>query len=230
MKTILYLLLCLFGGSVLVAQSLDPPLFRNQLTLTIGGNQGYLKDRNFSPFNHASGGWRFGLGYQRSTRNGDRWNAEIGLGLLNLKANGAVWPRGDRYLLDLALGYRKGLSGNTDERQLHVGGNYRSYVDITLFDDAEAITFFGLHGFEFAVDGSWKTGAGHRLRAAAALPVFALLARPPYTGWDKFIVDNSNNIPKIITRGNWTSLNNFKRLDPLRIFNNQFALRTTLSY
>lgn len=260
MKTLLTLFLGLVFCTVLSAQGDFSPTFRNQITLTLGVNHGYLKDRNFSPYNHSSGGLRVGLGYQRSTKSGNLWNAEIGLGLLNLGANGEKWPRADRYLIDLAVGYRKGLSGNTEERQIYVGGNYRSYVDLTLFDDTEAITFFALHGLEAAVATNWKTGPKHQLKAEVALPVFGLLVRPPYTGWDKFIADNSSNIPKILTRGDWTSLNNFfglrgsmgwayqvrdnwtieanygvayyatKRLDPVRSLNNQFSLKTTLNY
>gem|GEM_PF-3093289 len=65
---------------------------------------------------------------------------------------------------------------------MHLGGKYRSFVDLTLFDDAEAVTFFALHAFEIAGAGAWRTGERHRLKASASLLVFGLLSRPPYTG------------------------------------------------
>ena len=65
---------------------------------------------------------------------------------------------------------------------MHLGGKYRSFVDLTLFDDAEAVTFFALHAFEIAGAGAWRTGERHRFKASASLPVFGLLSRPPYTG------------------------------------------------
>ncbi|MEL7160719.1 MAG: hypothetical protein AAFN92_08165 [Bacteroidota bacterium] len=259
MKSLLSIALFLLGAT-LSAQSELPSPYRNQLTLTVGLNQGYLKDENFSPLHYSSGGLRLGLGYRRNTKNGDRWHAEIGAGLLKIRTNGKKVAFTNRYLIDLAVGYRKGISPADADKRFFVGGNYRTYVDLTLFDESEAVTFFGLHGFEVAADADWKTGKRQRLRAGLAVPVFAQLVRPPYTGWDKFIVDNADNIPRVLTRGTWTSLNAFtglraefgwayqasdrwtleanyalayyatQRLDPVRSLNNQFALKTTFNY
>lgn len=228
--------------------------YRNSLTLTIGLNQGYFKDQNFSPLNYRSPGARFGLAYARNTAAGHQWSTELGLSLNTLKnpTNFRIDP--DRYQIDIAFGYLRALNANTSERRIHLGGKYRSFVDITLFDDAEAITFFALHAFEIAGAGAWRTGDRHRFKASASVPVFGLLSRPPYTGWDKFIVDNADNIPKIITRGDWVALGAFtgfraalgweyqlsdrfaaearyslayyatQRLDPFRSLDNRFSL------
>ncbi len=251
--------LCLFflGSAALRAQSTDIPVYRNNLTLTIGLNQGYFKDQNFSPLNYRSVGPRFGLTYSRNTAAGHQWSTELGVSLNTLK-NSVNFPSDpDRYQIDIAFGYLRAVASNTNERQLHLGGKYRSYVDITLFDDAEAITFFALHGLEVAGAGAWKTGERHRFKASASLPVIGLLSRPPYTGWDKFIAENSENILKIITRGNWLTIGSFtglraglgweyqlsdrfsmeahyslayyatQRLDPFRSLNNSFSLNLT---
>jgi hypothetical protein len=253
-------LLLLLAGTGLFAQGEDLLLSRSTLTLTVGLHHGYFKDQNYSPLNYRSGGTRFGLSYGRNTSAGDRWNVGLGAILGKLTPQVEDVEKADRYILDFSFGYLKGLSGNTADRQLHFGGNYRSYVDMVLYDGTEAVTLFGLHGFEVAGAGMWKTGDKTRLKAGASIPVFALLSRPPYSGWDKFIGDNSNNIPKVVTRGNWTSLNNFtglranlgyeydlgdkfsvearyslayyatQRLDPVRILNNEFSVLATLKY
>jgi len=117
-----------------------------------------------------------------------------------------------------------------------------------------------LHALEAALATDWKTGDRHRLSTEVSLPVFGLLSRPPYTGWDKFIVDNANNIPKVVTRGDWVPLGTFtalrasaawtydlgqrwsttarydlsyfatKRIDPVRILDNTFSLSSTLKF
>lgn len=207
---ILYLLSVI--STCLSAQTVNTPIYRNNLTLTVGLNQGYFKDQNFSPLNYRSTGKRFGLTYARNTAAGHQWSTELGLSFNKLKnpTNFLIDP--DRYQIDIAFGYLRALNSNTSKRQLHLGGKYRTYVDLTLFDGSEAVTFFALHAFEFAGSGTWRTGDRHRFKASASGPIFGLLSRPPYTGWDKFIVDNAENIPKIVTRGDWITLGTFTGL------------------
>lgn len=259
-KLLLFLFgLTLFQALPMDAQSLEP-VYRNQITLTIGGQKGYFKDENFSPLNYRSGGLRFGLGYDRITTTGQLISAELGVNLTTLTANVPEPRKPDRFLIDLSLGYFKALPGETEDRQFHLGLKYRTYADITLYEGSEALSFFALHGVEVAGRGSWRTGTKSRLHSAVSLPVFGLLVRPPYTGWDKFISNNSDDIAAILTRGKWTSLNDFTALrvqlgwdyqasdhwhfgarydlgyyttqwqDPVRILNNQFSLSATRKY
>jgi len=216
MNRLLIVCLLLAGSCVATAQytTTEAPRYQNQLTLTIGLNTGYFRDRNYSPLNYKSSGARFGLRYDRTTASGHRWTGGVGGSLGNL-SHPSEYERhdpADRYQLDLSLGYLRKVGRATGNRRSWLGVNYRSYVDLTLYDGSEAVTFYGLHAFEAAVATNWKTGDRHRLEAELSLPVFGLLARPPYTGWDKFIVDNASNIPAIVTRGDWVTLGRFTGL------------------
>ena len=254
----LFSALLLVFFSTLGAQSFpaEPP-YRHQLTLTIGVHHGYVKDQNFSPLTYRASGLRFGLGYGRTTKSGHLLSAELGLGLTTLKSRASRYHTTDRYLIDLSFGYLRAVGPREGDRQVRLGGKYRSYVDISIFDGAEAISFFALHGIELAGDAAWRTGGQHRLKVAGSLPIFGLLVRPPYSGWDKFISDNDTALLRILTRGKWTSLNDFtglrasvgweyrlndrwtveagyglsyystQRIDPVRILNNQFTLTAT---
>lgn len=256
----LIVLLFLFLAAPVSAQGGYEPRYNNTLTLTLGLHHGYFRDENFSPLNQRASGTRLGLSYARNTRSGNRWQAGVGLGLTKLRSNLSEQLPTDRYLIDLSVGYLKGMAGNSEDRQHYLGGNFRSYVDISLWDGSEAITFYSLHAFELAGASAWKTGKRHRLTADAALPVFGLLSRPPYSGWDKFIADNASNIPKIITRGDWTTIGHFlglrvglgweyragehwalgarydaayyaaPRPRPVRMLNNQFSVRAVRRY
>ena len=261
MKRYLYSVVLFLFVSALGAQSFPgEQVYRNQLTLTVGAHHGYVKDQNFSPLNYRAGGLRFGLGYGRTTKSGHLVSAELGLGLTKLKSNVSKYNTTDRYLIDLSFGYLRKVGSTEGNRQIRLGGKYRSYIDVSIFEGAEAISFFALHGFELAGDAAWRTGDRHRVKVTGSLPVFGLLVRPPYTGWDKFISDNDTALLRILTRGEWTSLNNFtglrasvgweyrlndrwkleagygfsyystQRLDPVRILNNQFMLTATRKY
>jgi hypothetical protein len=261
MKRYLLSAVLLLLMNVVGAQSFPgEPVYRHQLTLTVGAHHGYVKDQNFSPLTYRAGGLRFGLGYGRTTKSGHLMSAELGLGLTQLKSRASKYHTTDRYLIDLSFGYLRNVGPTEGNRQVRLGGKYRSYVDISLFEGAEAISFFALHGVELAGDAAWRTGDRHRLKVAGSLPVFGLLVRPPYTGWDKFISDNDTALLRILTRGTWTSLNDFtslrasvgweyrlndrwtmeagyglsyystQRLDPVRILNNQFTVSATRKY
>lgn len=261
MNRVLYFTFLMTFTSSLGAQSfLAEPLYRHQLTLTVGAHHGYARDQNFSPLNYRAGGLRIGLGYGKTTESGHLLSAELGLGFTQLKTRASDYHTTDRYLIDFSFGYLRAVGPFDDDRRIRFGGKYRSYVDISLFEGAEAVTFFALHAFELAGEAAWRTGARHRLRASGSLPVFGLLVRPPYTGWDKFITDNDAALFRILTRGKWTSLNDFTGLrasvgwayqlndrwtmeagyglsyystpllDPVRILNNQFTLTATRKY
>lgn len=265
MKRLLICCLLLVGlGQAVTAQNdvADPSLYRNQLTLTIGLNSGYFRDRNYSPLNYKSSGTRFGLRYDRTTASGHRWTGGLGgsLGSLSHPSEDERLPTADRYQIDLSLGYLRKVGQATENRRSWAGLNFRSYVDLTLYDGSEAVTFYGLHAFEAAVATDWKTGDRHRLETEVFIPVFGLLSRPPYTGWDKFIVDNATNIPAIVTRGDWGTIGKFtgfrasagwtydlgnrwsttaryslayyaaKELDPVRMLDNSFSLSSTLKF
>jgi hypothetical protein len=165
--------------SALGAQSFPAELqYRHQLTLTVGAHHGYVKDQNFSPLNYRASGLRFGLGYGRTTKSGHQLSAELGLGLTKLKSRASKYHTTDRYLIDLSFGYLRAVGATEGDRRVRLGGKYRSYGDISIFEGAEAISFFALHGFELAGDATWRTGDRHRLKVAGSLPVLGLLVRP----------------------------------------------------
>ncbi len=73
----------------------------------------------------------------------------------------------------------------------------------------EAITFYGLHSLDLTGSISWDISSKHALSSTISLPVFGLLIRPPWTGWDMYIVEHEDNRFPLFFRGKWTSLNDF---------------------
>ena len=264
MNRLLLLLLFYLACTSARAQTDDSTLssYRNEITLTIGLSEGYFQDQNYSPLNYKSAGTSFGISYGRSTAGGHRLIGGFGvaIGTLRHRTDFEKIGRPDRYRLNAHLGYLRKAGRQTDARQQRFGVIYRSYVELTFYDGTQAVSFSGLHGFEAAAAFDWKMGDRHRLSTEISVPVFGLLVRPPYTGWDRFVIDNSRNIPKVVTRGDWVTIGAFaglragaawtydlsdrwqvtarydlalfatKRVKPVRILDNTVSFSSTLKF
>ena len=115
----------------------------------------------------------------------------------------------DHYNVNLELGFLGNIPVNASELKLWLGGQYHSYFDAVFYKDTKATTFYGLHSLDLAGSLSWDISSKHALSSTISLPVFGLLVRPPWTGWDMYIVEHKDNRLPLYFRGKWTSLNDF---------------------
>jgi hypothetical protein len=117
----------------------------------------------------------------------------------------------DHYNINLELGFLKNIPINSSKIRIFLGGQYHTYIDIVFYKGTKAITFYVLHSLDLTGCISWDISSKHALTSTISLPVFGLLVRPPWTGWDKYIIDHEyeeNRFP-LFFRGKWTSLNDF---------------------
>jgi hypothetical protein len=211
MKTLTFIItLLLLSILTITAQDLkDKVIRKNTLHLQLGLEDGYFKDLNFSPLNYSSRGLVVNLGYQRYLKKDDHlfFSANIQPGELTTAAS--EFNTSDHYNLNLEFGCLKNIRNNASEIKTLLGGQYHTYMDVVLYDGTEAITFYGLHSLDLIGSISWAISARHALGSTMSLPVFGLLIRPPWTGWDKYIVEHEDNRIPIFFKGKWTSLNDF---------------------
>jgi len=182
---------------------------KNSLSLQIGYENGYLKDLNFSPLNYNSTGLVVYLKYQRLLKNYNALFVNLDFSISNLKSGVSEFNDSRKYVPNLEIGYWKLLSAKNQRRQFFIGAQYHSYLNMVFHDGKQAVTFFGLHGVDFLGKMSYRINDRHEFETGIALPVFGLLVRPPYTGWDKYIVERQDRLLPIFFRGKWTSLNDF---------------------
>jgi hypothetical protein len=187
----------------------DEVIRKNILHLQFGLERGYFKDFNFSPLNYSSSGLVVNLGYQRYLKNDNClfFSTNIEVGELNTAVS--EFNTSDHYNLNLELGYLKNIPNKAAKIKTQLGGQYHSYFDVVFYDGHEAITFYGLHSLDLIGSISWDIAARHALSSTISLPVFGLLIRPPWTGWDKYIIEHEDNRVPLFFRGKWTSLNDF---------------------
>jgi len=207
-KSTLTIALFLLPIFTLTAQGVeDKTIRKNSIDLQFGSGLGYLKDLNYSPLNYSSGGLVVNSGYQRYLKNDNRlfFSADFQFGELNTAVS--EFNTTDHYNINLELGFLKNISINSSKIKSWLGGQYHAYFDIVFYDDELAITFYGLHSLDLSGSISWDITSKQALSSTISLPVFGLLIRPPWTGWDMYIIEHEAY--PLFFRGKWTSLNDF---------------------
>jgi len=182
---------------------------KNSIRLQGGLGQGYFKDLNYSPLIYSSGGLVINTSYHRSLKNENLLFFSAGFQFGELNTAVTEFNTSEHFNVNLELGFLGNIPVNTSEIKLRIGGQYHSNIDVVFYDGTEAITAFGLHSLDLTGSISWDIATKHTLSSTMSLPVFGLLIRPPWTGWDKYIVEHEDNRIPIFFRGKWTSLNDF---------------------
>ncbi|AWW00555.1 hypothetical protein [Arcticibacterium luteifluviistationis] len=185
----------------------------SSLSLDLGVNKGYFKDNVFSPVNYRSSGTAFGVEYRKVKQNNDIFLAKFSGAISTLNSDFSSYFITDDYQVNLELGYLKNVRNKA--LSVNVGGQLHSYINADLFDGTEAITFFSNHSLEAAAILNYTFKTKHSFESKLSIPLVAYMVRPQYSGWDKYISDNSDKAAKIILydRGKFTSLNDFKAIN-----------------
>lgn len=212
-RTTLITLFCVLGWVTLFAQEQkeQPKKSQNKnaLRAQVGLEQGYYKDLNFSPLNYSSLGLAVKLAYERELRNNDQLFFSINPQLGRIRSEASEYTASDHYNVNLELGYLVDLPVKSQKIEAMVGGQLHTYLDLTFHGGTSAVSFFGLHSLDVIGRVSWNINEKQTITSNLSLPVFGLLVRPPYSGWDKYIVEHANNPLPVFYRGNWTSFNDY---------------------
>lgn len=206
-KTTVTALLCTLGWGTLTAQSNHPV---DHLRIGGGYVQNYYKDLNFSPLNYEGKGFGGQIEYQRFTKNKNLFFTELSVQYTNIEADISRFTQSMNIVGNINFGYLKRMNKANLSTPWYVGAVVHSYNNTNFFDGVEAISFYTLHGVDIATQFTQVLGPKHRFDLFLSVPVYGLLVRPPYTGWDKFIGDNESSPVKIFLRGDWTSVNDFQ--------------------
>ena len=208
-KIALTIILLLWGLFTLTAQGVGNKTIRkNNINLGFGLGRGYLKDQNYSPLSYSSSGVVVNAGYLRNI-NGNLLFLTSNVQFGDLNTAVSEFNTSDHYNINLELGFLKNIPINCSEIKFRLGGQYHAYFDIVFYDSESAITFYGLHSLDLTGSISWDISSKHALSSTISLPVFGLLIRPPWTGWDMYITEHEDNRLPLFFRGKWTSLNDF---------------------
>lgn len=200
--------LLLSGIMALTAQgSRDKEDRKNSICLQGGLGHGYFKDLNYSPLSYSSTGLVVNAAWLRYLKNDNLLflSADFQVGKLNTAASEN--NTSDHYNVGLEMGFLGIIPITTSDIKLRLGGQYHSYFDLVSYKEKKAFTFYGLHSLDLTGSISWDISSRHSISSKISLPVFGLLARPPWTGSDMYTIYHEFN--SLCFKGRWTSLIDF---------------------
>lgn len=223
MKSPFFVLFCvLCSTGILHAQGRH-----HALQFSVGWNKNHLKDVNFSPLNYAQNGGIYALGY---TRIGEE-EKSIFDAHVNFLANDLTTSGYDHFTSSLLVGnfqvsYLRQVK-TLGSMLLYLGGGYQFNINYLDFNDQDAFSFLIVHGLHLKSSIVRPLGDKAKLTASIAIPIVNLLVRPPYNGIDEELDRNADRPLKLITNGDFVSINTYQSLDFSLAY--QFQLSKRLS-
>ncbi len=202
-------LLSLFYFISINAQTPDIGKKSNRIGIHFGADISYTKDLNFSPLNNTGSGYAIKMTYERKTKKDHLFFINLDYANSTLNAQASDFFKYDRYLANVEFGYLIKALKNKDRFSIHAGLSGYTHLDFLNYRDFTALTFFNFHGILASAKFNYRLHTKHHLSAKVSIPLVGVLSRPPYSGWDKFMVENENNLLKVLYRGKVASLDRF---------------------
>lgn len=187
-----------------------------KLSLYGGFNNGAIRDYNISPLIYKNFGPSFGFDYERLSAN--KKNLFLG-NVIYIGGKGTTIASDSltTEYIDGAISFAW-LRKTTDlpkQGKLYVGGGYASSINFMQFNNVfESFSFTLSHGLSLNARGLWNFDEKQSLDVGLASPIFSLLVRPPFAGYNSELERNLERPLRLITNdGNWVSVNTFFMLN-----------------
>jgi len=217
-KTILVLLLLceILGGKLLaqenaIVHTIDD--YRS-LGLAVGLNTGSIQDLHFSPLIYQELGPIYHLNYRRK-RADKKHLFTTDLTFTNGQAttNASDSLKAKYIMPDINVSYLRQLTNSNNNIVLLLGGAYQLDFNQLIFNNVlESFTFLIAHSIDLKGQIRFPVNKKHQFSSSLSLPILALLVRPPYIGYDDELIANQERPLRLITNGDFVSLNKYARL------------------
>jgi hypothetical protein len=212
MKNILIFIFIALFTQQLCAQT--ETTFKNNITLDLGYNQGYVKDLNFSQLNYAQGGILMGLDYQKNSANGkNRIEGGLHASLGSLKTNASAYFTSEYILVALDAAFLRKISTVSNSKLSYfLGGQYKSNIQYFNWR-GDAVSFLATHGIAIKGLVAYQLSEKQALESSLTVPLFQILVRPSYNTIDNFVDRNQDNIIKLATTGKPSTLDTYRSIE-----------------
>lgn len=184
MRVILIMLL-FFTLSVLGYSQSNMP--KNELLIGLGGSHNLIKDPNFAPFQFEGSGAGVRLAYQRRTATNDLFLINTNAFVTNVQSDFSDFTQTANINLNLQLTYLVHLNRPTSKLNILIGGSLRTHIDLLNYSGYEALSYFNLHSVNLNTQMSLEATTKSYFFLDIDLPLFGVLVRPPYAGWEHTI-------------------------------------------
>lgn len=214
MRIVAFICQILFLTTVAMGQS--PEVIRNQIDFEIGPHFGYLRDLNYSPLNYRESGLLLSLAYaHRSKRDNVLFTTDIDFtpGKLRTDASDFFTTEFLQANIEMSVLFKL-LPKEPGRFSLFAGPQYNSFIHYMDWGaEFDSWTYFMVHGLYVKVLGEYKLTQRARLQTSLSVPVFSNLVRPPYNGFDQYVVDHSEQIVQLSFKGESASFDKFVGVD-----------------
>lgn len=208
-KKVFFLSVCLAVSTNLTAQ-----LYKNELGVSIGVDQNYFKDSNFSPFSYNGKGSIFKIQYRHIKPSGKEI-FETSLDINKLMLQSTLLNGSTDYLSSkLSLNYLRRVSSK-NKLKSYLGLAYQADLNALNYDYADnyAFSFLYANSLNVKAFATLKIKEKQVIYTSFSLPFFVLLARPPYNGSNEALSEIGDKPFRIITNGDFTSFNQYLAFD-----------------
>ena len=186
----------------------------NQIGFEIGINKGYFKDLNFSSLNYREGGTLFSLNYIRWKPDRQHmFTADVDFASGKMKSDVTEFFDAQHILgnIELSFLWQLRLMENRN-LSFFLGPQYNSFIQYVDWNDQSGWSYLATHGLN--IKGFVRYKASRRsFETSLSIPLVQVFVRPPYNGYDLFIQENSEDVFKIIFRGELASFNEYVAVD-----------------
>ncbi len=210
----LLLITTFLSGQDLTKNTAETKTKNHGIGLAFGINTGKVKDTNFSPLHYDEFGQVSKLNYEfkkPNSRNLFYTNLSFSNGSAKTTASDSLESR---YIYgDIELGYYRQLNTKNDKMKFYLGGKYHLDFSEIIFNNVfESFTFNIAHQFELSTRLDYQLNEKHAFSTNLSLPVLSLLVRPPYSGYDEELNENTEKPLKLITNGDFVSIDKHRAL------------------
>ena len=217
-STVLGLMLLLIASSVAQAQtdSLATVNKKNQISFSIGPHLGYLKDLNFSPLNYRERGILLSLDYNRKNSKESRlFTTELNFHSGKLKTRSSDFFTTPFLQASLKFAFLFKVQQTKQKKlSLFLGSEYQSFVQYMQWgEEMDSWNYLMLHGFSLKALGEYQITGNKNVQISLSVPFLGNLVRPPYNGFDQYIVEHQDDILKIAFRGELASFTKYRAID-----------------
>ena len=189
-------------------------IFANSIGLAIGLNTGAFKDLHFSPLHYRELGPVYNFNYRRKKDNKKHlFSTDLFFsnGQTTTKVSDSLETR---YLMgDINITYLRQLPKTKNKFDFYLGTAYHLDFNFIIFNNVfESFTFLIAHNLDLKGEVHYQLNEKSQLRGSLALPAITLLVRPPFSGYNDELDKNQERPLRLITNGNFVTLNKYARL------------------
>lgn len=233
MKNKIYFLFTLiFTTIVTIAQNKQPNELehkQSELTLKVGLDQGYFKDLQVGRLHYQQIGLVYDIVFSRK-KHKSIFNARLDYHNIKAKTDASEYfTLTGNHVGNLSIEYLRRIRNTSQKWIFYIGPQFKSSFSYFNWGGQDSFTFLINHSLGAVFHTDYQLSEKHSLHSTLSTSLFNLLVRPPWAGYDFELETNLDKPLKLITNGDFTSINRYRAIDWFFNYRNQVSEKWVLN-